>query len=950
MSLNFETEALLEFKKQLEDPNNVLDSWKEGSESPCEFSGITCHSVSLQVTKIILEDKSLSGKISPAVSVLRSLTHLVLPVNTISGELPVELSNCSNLQVLNFTGNNMVGQIPDLSVLKNLQVLDLSLNYFSGRFPAWVVNLTNLVSLGVGGNQYDESEILESLGNLKNLTWIYLYDSNLTGEIPESIFELKALETLDLSKNKIYGKFPKSISQLKNLTKIELFDNNLTGEIPPELAELTLLQEIDISANQLYGKLPEEIGNLKKLEIFQSYKNNFSGELPAGFGDLHHLSGFSIYQNSFSGEFPANFGRFSPLNSIDISENQLSGDFPKFLCENRKLQFLLALGNNFSGEFSYSYADCKSLERLRINKNRISGTIPDGVWALPHATIIDFSDNDFSGAISSGIGVSTNLSQLILTNNHFSGNLPAEFGRLTKLEKLYLSNNDFSGNIPSDLGALKQLSLLYLENNSFTGSIPQELGQCARLVDLNLAQNSLSGGIPVTFSQMTSLNSLNLSSNKLAGSIPDNLKKLKLSLIDLSDNELSGRIPADLLTMGGNQAFVGNKALCVGKNFRSQTNTVMEVCEEKHTHKWVMQNRLALFCVILIALVFILGGLLFVSYKNLKLSQTYKGNDSEMGKEVDPKWKIESFHQVEIDADELCDLDEENMIGSGGTGRVYRLDLKKSGSTVAVKQLWKGNKVKLLAAEMDILGKIRHRNILKLYACLMKGGSSFLVFEYMENGNLFQALHRQIKGEQSELDWHQRYRIALGAAKGISYLHHDCSPPIIHRDIKSTNILLDEDYEPKIADFGVAKIAENSPRDSTCTFAGTHGYIAPELAYTLKITEKSDVYSFGVVLLELVTGRGPIEEEYGEGKDIVYWVLTHLDDRENVITVLDHRVANDAVLDDMIKVLKIAILCTNKLPSPRPTMRDVVKMLIDADPCSYRSPENISDKNGKSFL
>ncbi|KAK7281908.1 hypothetical protein RIF29_10277 [Crotalaria pallida] len=242
---------------------------------------------------------------------------------------------------------------------------------------------------------------------------------------------------------------------------------------------------------------------------------------------------------------------------------------------------------------------------------------------------------------------------------------------------------------------------------------------------------------------------------------------------------------------------------------------------------------------------------------------------------------------------------------------------------VAVKHLGKGYGGKILAAEMEILGKIRHRNILKLYACLLKGESSLLVLEYMPNGNLFEALHIQIKDGKPELDWNQRYKNSLGAAKGIAYLHHDCSPPIIHRDIKTSNILLDEDYEPKIADFGVARFAEKSKKQLgyTC-LASTHGYIASELAYTTEVTEKSDVYSFGVVLLELVTGREPIEEDYGEAKDIVYWVLTHLNDHESVVNILDDRVASDeteTVNKDMIKVLKIAIKCTTKLPSLRPT-------------------------------
>ncbi|KAF3445384.1 hypothetical protein FNV43_RR10560 [Rhamnella rubrinervis] len=949
MTLTVETQALLQFKSQLKDPLNFLDSWKD-SDSPCGFSGVTCDPVSGKVTEISLKNISLSGEISSSIAVLESLTKLSLPLNHISGKLPPQLTNCSNLRELNLSINAMVGRIPDLSRLKALEILDLSKNYFSGSFPKWVGNLPGLVYLGLGLNEFDEGGIPESLGNLKNLTWLFLSNSHLTGEIPEFIFELKELQTLDISRNKISGKLSKSISKLRKLFKIELFANNLTGEIPPELANLTLLKEFDMSANKLYGKLPQGIGNLKYLTVFQIYENNFYGQFPAGFGDMQHLFAFSIYGNSFSGDFPANFGRYSPLESIDISENQFSGGFPKFLCEKRKLTFLLALENNFSGELSDSYANCKSLERIRINKNHLSGKIPDGVWALPHAKMIDFGDNEFSGGISPSIGFSTSLCQLVLLNNGFSGNLPLELGKLINLEKLYLSNNNFSGKIPTEIGALTQLSSLHLEDNSLTGPIPAELGDCVRMVDLNIAGNSLSGNIPSTFSQLSSLNSLNLSKNKLMGLIPQNLEKLKLSSIDLSENDLSGRVPSDLLTMGGRKAFQGNKELCIDQKSRTPTNFEMSICSSKPSQKKFLEDKMVLFCIIA-ALIAVIAGFSVVSYRNLKMGEAGLESNLGEGKGIEPKWKLASFHQLEFDVDEICDLEEDNLIGSGSTGKVYRLGLKKNGNVVAVKQLWKGDGVKVLAAEMEILGKIRHRNILKLYACLTKEGSSFLVFEYMANGNLFQALHREVKGGKPELDWYQRFRIALGSARGIAYLHHDCSPTIIHRDIKSTNILLDENYEPKIADFGFAKIAENSLKGSDySSFAGTHGYIAPELAYTLKVTEKCDVYSFGVVLLELVTGRKPIEEKYGEGKDIVYWVSTHLNDREDVLKILDNKEAFDSAQDDMIKVLKIGILCTTKLPSLRPTMREVVKMLVDADPCTLRSPDDNSDKNSKVFV
>lgn len=931
---SLESQALLGFKKQLTDPLHYLDSWKE-SNPPCQFFGVSCDKKSGRVVEISLDNKSLSGQISPSISMLQSLSSFVLTSNLISGVLPLELANCSNLRVLNISGNNMNGSLPDLSKLVKLEVLDLSYNYFTGKFPTWVGKLTGLVALGLGMNDYDEGEIPENIGNLGNLTWLYLAGSNLTGEIPDSIFDLHALETLDISTNKLTGNFPRQISKLRNINKIELFTNNLTGQIPPEFATLNLLKEFDISTNQMYGTLPPELGNMKNLTIFQLSKNNFSGEFPHGFGDMHNLVGLSIYKNSFSGEFPENLGKFSPLNSIDISENKFTGYFPKFLCANGNLQFLLALDNNFSGELSDDYANCKSLIRLRINQNQLSGEIPDGLWALPFATIIDFSDNNFSGGISPNIGGSIRLSALELTNNKFSGNLPNELGKLVQLQKLHLSNNDFSGEIPSSIGALNQLSYLHLEQNSLTGSIPADLSKCSRLVELDLASNSLSNSIPDTFTRMSSLNSLNLSRNQLIGSIPEGLQKLKLSSIDFSGNQLSGKLPYDLLIMGGDQAFIGNKELCINKNLKSHLSHGLNICEKKYGS--ISKNKGVMLVIILLALIFMLSGLLVLSYRNFKLKEAYLENNLEKKKVSDSKWMIETFHHVEFDAEDISDLDEDNLIGTGSTGKVYRLDTKKGERSVAVKQLWEGKAMKVLTAETGILGKIRHRNILKLYAFLMKGCSNYLVFEYMANGNLFQALHRTIKGGIPELDWNQRYNIALGVARGMAYLHHDCSPPIVHRDIKSTNILLDAEYEPKLADFGVAKVVEDSLTDpeSNC-FAGTHGYIAPELAYTLKITEKCDVYSFGVVLLELVTGRRAIEETYGEGRDIVFWVSSHLDNSEHFSAVLDHKLASDFVQNEMIKVLKIATLCTTKLPRLRPDMREVVNMLIDAKPVSLK--------------
>nr|XP_043607070.1 receptor protein-tyrosine kinase CEPR2 isoform X2 [Erigeron canadensis] len=893
---NVEVEALLELKKHLNDPLNYLqDSWNNNDNNPCNFYGVLCDNHTGRVTEISLNWKSLSGKISPSIGSLHGLRSLVIPSNYLSGDLPASIANCTNLRVLNISANNFTGQLPDLSNLINLRILDISENDFNRQFPTWVGKLTSLTSLGLGDNNYEDGVIPDSLGNLKNLTWLYLRGSQRTGQIPDSIFHnLKQLQTLDLAANKLSGDFPLGITNLKNLWKIELFGNRLTGVIPPQLAQLNLLQEFDISANQMHGQLPTDIGNMNNLTVFQCFMNQFSGQLPPGFGDMQHLKGFSIYRNNFSGNFPRNFAKFAPLVEIDISENNFSGGFPKFLCGGGVLEKLLALGNDFSGEFPENYAECKSLLRLRVGQNQLSGKIPQGLlWALPFVDLIDLSDNNFSGEIiiimSPRIGAanSTSLTQLLLFDNRFSGVIPSQVGTLlTRLEKLDLSNNKFSGKIPSEFQNLKQLSSLHLHNNLLSGSIPVELGECDKLVDLNLARNFLTGKIPDTLGDISWLNTLNLSQNLLTGVIPDNLRRLRLSSIDLSVNRLSGVIPSDLLNMGANDAFAGNQKLCVNENYysRRNVNVGLDVCETtKHHLHQVNKTKLVLICIILLfSLMVVLGGLMYASLR-IKTDTKHDLSNDEKG----PKWKLENFHQIEFDADELCDLDERNLIGVGGTGKVYRVDLKKSGLTVAVKQIWnrkQGNKVQVITTEIGILGKIRHRNILKLYACLVKGGSSFLVFEHMVNGSLYEALARVFKNGQPELDWVQRYKIAIGVAKGIAYLHHDCTPTILHRDIKSSNILLDKDFEPKIADFGVAKMTNEEcfVSDSNC-FVGTHGYIAPD----------------------------------------------------------------DDLVDDMKKVLKIALLCTSKLPNLRPSMREVVKMLTDAEPCNGIRLRDDRDKFAK---
>ncbi|XP_042033151.1 receptor protein-tyrosine kinase CEPR1-like [Salvia splendens] len=306
-------------------------------------------------------------------------------------------------------------------------------------------------------------------------------------------------------------------------------------------------------------------------------------------------------------------------------------------------------------------------------------------------------------------------------------------------------------------------------------------------------------------------------------------------------------------------------------------------------------------------------------------------------------YEIKSFHRITFDQREIVEaMVDKNIVGYGGSGTVYRIELN-NGEEVAVKKLWsRKNKHwdddgvvldKELKTEVETLGSIRHKNIVKLYCYFSSADCSLLVYEYMPNGNLWDALHK----EKVVLDWPIRHQVALGVAQGLAYLHHDLMPPIIHRDIKSTNILLDVDYQPKVADFGIAKVlqARGSMEATTTVIAGTYGYIAPEYAFSSKATTKCDVYSFGVVLMELITGKKPVEAEFGESKNIIYWVSTKVETKEGAMEVLDERIS-DSYKDEMIKVLRIAIRCTCGSAALRPTMNEVVQLLMEADPCRFR--------------
>ncbi|KAE8719178.1 Receptor-like protein kinase HAIKU2 [Hibiscus syriacus] len=864
-----EVEILLKFKSTVESSaSNVFSSWKQGN-SACNFSGVVCNSNGF-VTEINLPQQRIRGYVPfDSICELQSLEKIDVGNNSFHGKVSDDLKKCTRLRYLDLGVNAISGEVPNLSSLDGLKFLNLNNSGFSGIFP-WksLENLTELAFLSLGDNPFDESPFPLEVLKLEKLYWLYLTNCSITGQIPEGIQNLSLLQNLELSDNRLYGPIPAGIGKLNQLWQLELYNNSLSGKLPVGFGNLTNLKNFDASMNMLEGDL-SELRSLKNLASLQLLENQFSGEFPAEFGEFKHLEGLS-YTTRYVQEW---------------QDHEL-----------------LLLQNNFTGTLPESYANCKSLVRLRVNNNSLSGTVPAGIWSLPNLSIIDLTMNRFEGPITGDIGNSKSLAQLFLANNQFSGELPASISQASSLVSVQLTSNRFTGQIPEAIGELKRLGSLYLNGNMFSGVLPDSLGSCVSLNELNLAGNSLSGNIPESIGYLRNLNSLNLSENKLSGEIPASLSSSRLSLLDLSNNGMVGPIPKSLSIQAFKDGFEGNPGLCSSDlNFQPCSSNA-------GTRSSHLRMILSCFIAGILVLLVSLGCYMFVRAKRSNLDRPLKQGS----------WNMISYRMLSFTEKDIIDaVKPQNLIGKGGSGNVYKIELG-DGKELAVKHIWTSDSSNR---------RIYHSSTAMLTP------RSFRSLEYNAEVAALSAISMLHSCHKMEMNWETRYTITLGAARGLEYLHHGCDRPVIHRDVKSSNILLDEEWKPRIADFGLAKIVQDSGGGEWTNFiAGTHGYMAPEYAYTSNINEKSDVYSFGVVLMELVTGKRPVEPEFEENKDIVHWIYTKLRTKETLAEVVDSNIST-ASKEDAIKVLRIAVHCTARIPTHRPSMRKVVQMLEEAEPC-----------------
>ncbi|KAM7525655.1 hypothetical protein LguiA_015557 [Lonicera macranthoides] len=785
---------------------------------------------------------------------------------------------------------------PGLSELKSLRILSLFGNRFSGNIPPEYGEIDTLWKINLSSNALSGS-IPEFLGDFSNIRFLDLSKNGYAGEIPSNLFK-KCYKTkfVSLARNNLSGSIPLSIGNCLDLHGIDLSFNSLSGEWPSQICDIPGLAYLSLRSNLLTGSVEEQVAACGSLELLDLGGNMFTGLAPFGVLELTNLTYFNVSNNGFHGE----------ITGIES-------------CSER-LEILDASGNDFYGEIPLSVTKCSGLKSLNLGFNRLNGSIPIELAGLQRISVIRLGQNSISGTI------------------------PVEFGRIEYLQVLDLHNLNLSGEIPSDLSNCRFLLELDVSGNALMGEIPQTLYNMSYLLVLDLHHNLLNGSIPSTLGNLSKIQILDLSENSLSGSIPLSLGNLSnLTHFNLSNNNLSGPIPSiPTIDKFGSAPFLDNPGLC---------GTPLDTpCSANGTTPGSTRARLLSVSsiVAIVAAAVILTGVIVITIINMK-ARTRRREEENIVIESTPLGSTDSDFIVgklvlfskslpskyeDWEAGTKALLDKKCLIGRGSIGSVYRTSFE-GGVSIAVKKLENLGRMRNqedFEHEIGRLGNFQHPNLVAFQGYYWSSSLQLILSEFVQNGNLYDNLHGlDYPGTSTsvgniELNWDRRFNIALGTARALMYLHHDCKPPVIHLNIKSTNILLDENYEPKLSDYGLGKLLPLLDNAVLTKFHNAVGYIPPELAQSLRISDKCDVYSFGVILLELVTGQKPVESPVANEVVVLCEYVRSLIERGNASDCFD-RSLRGFQENELIQVMKLGLICTNEMPSRRPSMAEVVQVL-----------------------
>ncbi|XP_062198036.1 receptor kinase-like protein Xa21 isoform X2 [Phragmites australis] len=936
--------ALLSFKSMLSSgPSSLLASWSMSSHY-CSWPGVVCgRQHPDRVVALRLGSFNLSGRISPFLGNLSFLQKLDLRNNQLVGQIPPELCRLGRLQGLNLSTNFLQASIPGaMGGCTSLKVLDLSSNELEGEIPAEIGALKDMIDLRLHQNDLS-GEIPQYLTDLRSLRYLSLYENRLSGAMPPTVGNLTSLQHLDLEGNMLSGAIPSSLGLLPSLSWVNLEDNNLSGSIPDSFWNVSSLRSFSVGNNTLSGVIPPGAFNaLRHLEIIIMSTNQFHGYIPASISNASKIQKLSLSSNFFSGTVPLEVGNLGNLHTLQLSANLIEAKEPK------DWEFLTALANS------------SQLEFLLLGSCKLGGALPESLSNLSTSLrYISLSYNAISGSIPRDI------------ENSFSGRIPSTLGNLTKLVGLSLSNNNFTGPIPTEIFNIHTLStILDVSNNNLEGSIQQEIGNLINLVEFRAASNKLSGQIPSSLGECQLLQNLYLQNNMFSGGIPSLLGQLKgLQIVDLSSNNMSGQIPmffgtfstlqylnisfnsffGELPTVGifANASAIsiqGNSELCGGIPDLHLPSCSSDRPKKKH------KSLVIPIVISLVAASFILA-LLYMLLTWHKRRKT-----------TTPPTTIMQGHPL-ISYSQLVKatncFSATNLLGSGSFGSVYKGELDdqagESTNLVAVKvlKLQTPGAVKSFIAECEALRNLRHRNLVKIVtACLSidNNGNDFkaIVYDFMPCGSLEGWLHPDTNGqtERKFLNLLQRVSILLDVAFALDYLHCHGPAPVIHCDLKSSNVLLDADMVAHVGDFGLAKILfEKSSvlqqSMSSMGVRGTIGYAAPEYGAGNMVSTHGDIYSYGILVLEMVTGKRPTDSRFTQELSLREHVELGLHGR--LLDVVDiqlslgleneHQTVNDfsrkTQINCLISLLRLGVSCSQETPSSRMSTGDIIKELHD---------------------
>ncbi|XP_020683494.1 probable LRR receptor-like serine/threonine-protein kinase At1g53420 isoform X1 [Dendrobium catenatum] len=870
----------------------------------------------------------------------------------------VRCSNCNNdgsichVTSIVLKEQKLMGTLPrEMALLPFLQEIDLSRNFLSGTIPDEWATLP-LVNFSLRGN-------------------------SISGQIPSWIGKITTLQHLILEANLFTGPLPKELGYLRNLTKLEFSANGFSGELPDTFCNLTNLQHFQIGSNNFSGKIPQFLGNWTQIRIMDLQASGLQGPIPTGISLLKNLNDLRISDITENSAFPQLEG-MQQLQYLILRNCGITGEIPSFVKAFSSLNLLDLSYNMLSGIILSTFGSLNHVDFIFLTSNNMSGSVPD--WILNDKNDIDLSYNNYT--FEGGNGKTCQLNNINLLGNLHKDDDQSEGvpcletipcngensaiyincggEEVTINHKTYEQDSVNNGVSTFRLGTNWAVSstgsfLDSSDKNNFIAtaknklSMPNfELYKNARITPLSLTYFGLclSNGnysVKLHFSEIIFSD---YNGHPSPGRrIFDVYIQGELVLKDFNiRDEANGSEKAIVKTF---PAVVTRKTLEIRFHWAGRGTTTVPMSgsygplisaisvesafEPPSKSKWFLIGitSAAISAAIL---------LIFVAWKK-GYFRCKEAIDTDLrGLET------VSFSLRQI-LTATSNFSSSNKIGEGGFGSVYKGRLP-DGTVIAVKQLSanssQGNHE--FINEIGMISALQHPNLVKLYGCCVEGNQLLLVYEYMENNSLARALYGP-KQCQLKLDWSTRHKICVGIAKGLTYLHEESMIKIVHRDIKATNVLLDIDLNPKISDFGLAKLDEKGNTHISTRIVGTIGYMAPEYATRGYLTEKADVYSFGIVTLEIITGKyvsGYINKEKYHLLDMAYAAKEEGD----LLSLVDKRLGVEYDQDEALGMISVAILCAHSSPLYRPSMSIALKMLTgeteipDFVPDPYRFGEN----------